>query len=105
MARRFAGSKIRELELEGGHDDEVLALSLRHEVLSSKAAWLVLENDEAYRSHEIERKHPSDPPVTGKDLEGGDQNAIGGEGPEPELWLIAGLLMAVAFVLRRRFAQ
>ena len=67
----------------------------------------MLENDEAYRKHEIERKNKqsADPTVTGKDLEGGDQNAIGGEGPEPELWLMAGLLMMVAFAFRKRLAQ
>jgi hypothetical protein len=75
-------------------------------VLSSKTAWLVLENDEAYRKHEIERKNKqsADPTVTGKDLEGGE-NAVGGEGPEPELWLMAGMLMMVAFAFRRRLAQ
>ena len=109
VARRFAGSRIRELELEGGHDDQVLALSLEHKVLSSKTAWLVLENDEAYRRHEIERHQKAesaDPTVSGKDLESTDganpsASGGGGEGPEPELWLVLGLAL-VAFGVRRR---
>jgi hypothetical protein len=106
VARRFAGSRIRELEAEGGHDDEVLALSLEHKVLSSKTAWLVLENEEAYRRNEIarnERTKSADPTVSGKNLGGGDDSAgsVGGEGPEPELWLLLGLAL-VAFQFRRR---
>jgi hypothetical protein len=107
VARRFAGSRVRELELEGGHDDEVLALSLEHKVLSSKTAWLVLENDEAYRKHEIARRESAtrgDPTVSGKDLESTGERAaesVGGEGPEPELWLLASLAL-VAFAVRRR---
>jgi hypothetical protein len=107
VARRFAGSRIRELELEGGHDEEVLALSLGHQVLSSQTAWLVLENDEAYRRYQIERHHKhsgADPSISGKDLEstgGNAANDVGGEGPEPELWLLFGL-MAMVFAFRRR---
>ncbi len=117
VARRFAGSRIRELELEGGHDEEVLALSLQHRVLSTKTAWLVLENDEAYRKNQIERhekQKSADPTISGKDLtstdarvasaspgaDGNDGN-VGGEGPEPELWLVAGLLL-IAFGIRRK---
>ena len=120
VARRFAGARIRELEVEGGHDEEVHALSLKHRVLSSKTAWLVLENDEAYRRHQIERKQQkdqqdrkdqkdksADPEVSGKDLESNGDTAgdhIGGEGPEPELWLVAGLML-IAFYFRKRVAH
>ena len=108
VARRFAASRIRELELDGGHDEEALALSLKHQVMSTKTAWLVLENDETYRKYQIERhqkQQSADPSVSGKDLESTDgksaQPDVGGEGPEPELWLLCGLAM-LAFWVRRR---
>ena len=107
VARRFATSKIHELELAGGHDEEVLTLSLDHQVLCAKTAWLVLENDEEYRRHQIERRNreSSDAPtVSGKDLEsmGGDSDGAGtGEGPEPELWLVLGLMFLAVQVRKR----
>jgi hypothetical protein len=106
VAHRFAAARIRELELGEGHDEEILKLSLEHQVLSSKTAWLVLENEEAYRRHQIARRNPDkgDPTISGKDLSSSDEHgeAMAGEGPEPELWLLAGLLLVVYGVMRRR---
>lgn len=84
VRRRWASRRIEELQVEAEHRAEVVALSQEHGVLSRFTALLVLESEEAYREHEIERRQQAErdaasPQVTGRDLEGGDASLSPGD--------------------------
>lgn len=76
VAKRWAKAKIARLEREGdARKQDVVATSLTHGVLSRHTSFLVLESEEAYARHQIERRakqrDTDEARVTGRDLEGG----------------------------------
>jgi hypothetical protein len=98
VARRWAAARIERLQREGdAARDEILATSLRYNVMSRYTSFLVLESEEAYARFRIARRataarggddpsadsHPRDgrtavngeTPVSGRDLEGQDERS------------------------------
>jgi hypothetical protein len=73
VARRWAREEIAAQEEAGGDKDAIVKLSQDFGVLSRYTSLLVLENDEAYKAHQIERKQEqlaaATPTVTGGDLD------------------------------------
>ncbi len=72
VAQRWAAAQIEALPDAEESRSDVVALSREYGVLSRHTAFLVLENDEAYRRHGIERRaagDAADPRVSGGDLE------------------------------------
>jgi len=73
VRKRWAAAHIGRLQLDKARKAEVVALSEVHGVLSRYTAFLVLESEEAYREHDIERRRAAEsaegaPSVTGADL-------------------------------------
>lgn len=80
VAQRWAAMRIAELEATGGSRDDIVALSTRYGVMSKHTSLLVLESEEAYARHGIERRNALAqnalaPQVTGGDLESLGQDA------------------------------
>lgn len=75
VAHRWGAAHVAALEEGGAESEAVVAASLQYGVLSRQTAFLVLESEEAYRRHGIERRRgpqepgDGDPAVTGGDLE------------------------------------
>ena len=70
VAHRWAGRHIARMQRDGAERSAVVAASLDYGVMSRHTAFLVLESEEAYRRHGIERRRgPDGPSVTGGDLE------------------------------------
>lgn len=72
VAQRWAALEINELEASGADKDAIVALSKGFGVMSKHTSILVLESEEAYRQHGIERQQrlaQNAPQVTGGDLE------------------------------------
>ncbi|HTJ42149.1 MAG TPA: VIT and VWA domain-containing protein [Kofleriaceae bacterium] len=76
VAQRWGREQIESMEAQGADRDAIVAVSRDLDVLSRYTSLLVLENDEAYKAHQIERKHASEdqlaqgaPQVTGGDLD------------------------------------
>ncbi len=75
VAQRWAVHHIAALEQSGATREDIVEASRDHGVLSRYTSLLVLENDEAYKQHEIERRRGEEqlaqaaPTVTGGDLD------------------------------------
>jgi hypothetical protein len=75
VAQRWGADQIAALEDASGDRDQIVTISKDLGVLSKYTSLLVLENDEAYKAHEIERKNKerelaeNAPQVTGGDLD------------------------------------
>ncbi len=74
VGQRWAARQLAALEARGAPRDEIVKLSQEAGVMSRYTSLLVLENDDAYRQHQIERKHAEEqlaqaPQVTGGDLD------------------------------------
>ncbi len=73
VARRWARDQIATLEAASGDKDAIVKLSQDFGVLSRYTSLLVLENDAAYKQHQIERKQQelaaATPAITGGDLD------------------------------------
>ncbi len=70
VAHRWAGRHIARMQSDGAAREAVVAASLDYGVMSKHTAFLVLESEEAYKRHGIERRRgPGGPTVTGGDLE------------------------------------
>ena len=82
VAQRWASRQIAAREAAGAPTDEIVALSRDFGVLSRHTSLLVLENDQAYREHQIDRRRAAEaqasadhkaaegaPQVTGGDLD------------------------------------
>lgn len=77
VAQRWAALRIAELEADGGSRDEIVQTSTHYGVMSKHTSLLVLESEEAYTQHGIERRNAqaqnalaqNAPQVTGGDLE------------------------------------
>jgi len=70
VAHRWAGKHIARMQSDGARREEIVAASIDYGVMSKHTAFLVLESEEAYRRHGIERRRgPGGPEVTGGDLE------------------------------------
>ena len=71
VSERWASREIAQLQQNKGDKSTIVALSKEFGVLSRYTAFLVLESEEAYRQHKIERRRGpnSTPKVTGGDLE------------------------------------
>jgi hypothetical protein len=75
VAQRWGQQAIGQMEEQGADRDAIVAMSTDLGVLSRYTSLLVLENDEAYKAHEIERKNKEQelaenaPTVTGGDLD------------------------------------
>ncbi|HET7503022.1 MAG TPA: VIT and VWA domain-containing protein [Kofleriaceae bacterium] len=80
VAQRFGADLIAQLEAEGADRETIVATSRDFGVLSKFTSLLVLENDEAYRKYNIERKAQQQqaqaaaqaaqaPQITGGDLD------------------------------------
>jgi hypothetical protein len=75
VAQRWGADQIAALEEANGDRDQIVTISKDLGVLSQYTSLLVLENDEAYKAHEIERKNKAlelaenAPQVTGGDLD------------------------------------
>ncbi len=75
VRKRWAAAHIGRLQSDKSRKAEVISLSETHGVLSRYTAFLVLESDEAYREHQIERRRAEEqaaaqggPSVSGGDL-------------------------------------
>jgi Vault protein inter-alpha-trypsin domain/von Willebrand factor type A domain len=86
VAQRWAALRIAELEADGGDRDEIVKTSTHYGVMSKHTSLLVLESEEAYAQHGIERRNAlaqnalapnamAAPQVTGGDLESLSQDA------------------------------
>lgn len=83
VAQRWAALRIAELEAGGGDRDEIVQTSTHYGVMSKHTSLLVLESEEAYARHGIERRNAlaqnalaqNAPQVTGGDLESLSQDA------------------------------
>jgi hypothetical protein len=86
VAQRWAALRIAELEADGGDRDEIVKTSTHYGVMSKHTSLLVLESEEAYAQHGIERRNAAaqnalaqnstaQPQVTGGDLESLSQDA------------------------------
>ncbi len=76
IAQQWASRQIAALDAAGDQEAQIVELSRTFGVLSRHTSLLVLESEEAYKQHEIERKNAetllaqnADPQVTGADLE------------------------------------
>jgi hypothetical protein len=75
VAQRWAARHLPAREAAGADKAEIVALSRDHGILSRHTSLLVLESEEAYREHQIERKRGPEAvadnrvQVTGGDLE------------------------------------
>jgi hypothetical protein len=74
VARRFGADLIAQLEASDAERDAIVAASRDFGVLSKFTSLLVLENDEAYKKYDIERKQQqllaqAAPQITGGDLD------------------------------------
>ena len=77
VSQRWAIHKMAELEADGADKEIIVAFSKDFGVLSKHTSLLVLESEEAYKEHQIERRRAQqqlaqqsgDPTVTGGDLE------------------------------------
>ena len=80
LRKLWASHRINKLQADKGNRADVIAMSETHGVLSRYTAFLVLESEEAYREHAIERRRAAeqaDPSVTGADLgEGGGETSL-----------------------------
>jgi hypothetical protein len=83
VAQRWAALRIAELEADGGSRDDIVQTSTHYGVMSKHTSLLVLESEEAYAQHGIERRNAlaqnalaqNTPQVTGGDLESLSQDA------------------------------
>ncbi|MBL4633845.1 MAG: hypothetical protein JKY56_08225, partial [Kofleriaceae bacterium] len=78
VAKRFASAQIAKLTRDGADKDIIVAMSREFGVMSKHTSLLVLESEEAYQQHQIERKkkealklaaNAQAPQVTGGDLD------------------------------------
>lgn len=75
VSQRWATRQMAKLEADGADKEVIVAMSVDFGVMSKHTSLLVLESEEAYREHEIERRHKelalenADPTVTGGDLD------------------------------------
>ena len=80
LRKLWASQWINTLQAEDDNRADVIAMSETHGVLSRYTAFLVLESEEAYREHAIERRRAAEqaaPAVTGADLgEGGGETSL-----------------------------
>jgi hypothetical protein len=60
LEREAAQAEIDRLAASGGHEAEIIELSLRHRVLTPETALLVLENDDDYRRFGLDRNALAD---------------------------------------------
>ncbi len=56
VAYRWAGHRLDQMTADGAEKEEIVAHSITYGVLSKHTALLVLESEEAYRQHGIERR-------------------------------------------------
>jgi hypothetical protein len=71
VARRWAHHQLAHMQRKGAKREAIVATSLKYQVMSRHTAFLVLENEEAYKKHKIARrnkKQPAPGKVTGVDL-------------------------------------
>ncbi len=79
IAHRWASEKLAHMTAEGAKKESIVDLSVDHGVLSRYTAFLVLESEEAYKKHGIERRKKEqqerEARISGKNLEStsGDQ--------------------------------
>ena len=73
LAHRWASEKLAHMTAEGAKKEAIVELSIDHGVLSRYTAFLVLESDEAYKKHGIERRKKEEQErearISGKNLE------------------------------------
>ncbi len=78
VAQRWARQQLAALEVSDADKDDIVAMSTEFGVMSKYTSLLVLENDEAYKQYQIERKNAATqaaqqvaqaPTVTGGDLD------------------------------------
>jgi hypothetical protein len=75
VGQRWASHQMAALEADGADKEIIVAMSVDFGVMSKHTSLLVLESEEAYRQHEIERKQQelalnnAAPTVTGGDLD------------------------------------
>lgn len=76
VARRWAVQHIAAMESAGATKEDIVKASIDQGVLSRHTSLLVLESEEAYKAHDIERKKAAEqellaqaPQVTGGDLD------------------------------------
>ena len=78
VAQRWARQQLAALEANDGDKETIVAMSTEFGVMSKYTSLLVLENDEAYKQYQIERKNAAAqaaqqvaqaPTVTGGDLD------------------------------------
>ena len=83
VAERWALEHIEALERDGADREDIVKVSLAHGVMSKHTAFLVLESEEAYKKHKIERKKQAEQErlasarVTGADLESDGRGEAG----------------------------
>ncbi len=89
VARRWAALHLAALDAAGAPREELVAASQAHGVLSRHTSLLVLESEEAYREHQIERRQAAQQAeaerlaqaAAGPQVTGGDLDTLGARQP------------------------
>jgi hypothetical protein len=81
--QRWAAHHLAALDAAGADREEIVAVSRDANLVSRYTSLLVLENDEAYKKYEIERRNAAlDQPVPGGPrITGGDLDSLGAARP------------------------
>lgn len=77
VAQRFGADLIAQLEASDAERETVVAASRDYGVLSKYTSLLVLENDEAYRKYNIERRQQQLAQAQAPQVTGGDLDTLG----------------------------
>jgi len=78
VAQRWAVQHLAMLEASGAPREEIVKVSQDHGVMSRYTSLLVLESEEAYKAHEIERKKTEEQlALAGPTVTGGDLDSLG----------------------------
>jgi hypothetical protein len=72
VRKRWAAEHIGRLQTDKARKAEVVTLSEEHGVLSRYTSFLVLESEEAYKEHQIERRREAERQADGPSVSGGD---------------------------------
>jgi hypothetical protein len=77
--QRWASREIHRLQAEGADKEEIVELSQKFGVLSKHTSLLVLESEEAYKEHQIERRQAEIARANTPQVSGGDLDNLNGQ--------------------------
>jgi hypothetical protein len=73
VRRLWAQRKAADLLARGGPREEVVALGVKHQIMTPYTSFLVLESEQMWKDHQLQRTVPKPDEVLGKKGEAGDQ--------------------------------